>query len=266
MSAEQETVTEETLAPDLDELLRDLEEEFGVQAQTPQVDEWLVALQLGDSMTRVQAAEALGALDASSEEIVAALLAARVADSDEEVKRAAADALQAPAHLEILRQNQGLRWKLAVEAMEADRRPAHSPEFSDPGSVLYGTSQDVWLEIGVSALGGLGSTLVWLGLILWFALSGRWWFSVAILGGVLYVAGRPLYDEYLRRKCPECHRPLAGEIVQSRRTHHGEVSDFLLNSRGWRKHIHYLVHIYECRYCKKRWSGTRQVIKRERDF
>lgn len=85
-------------------LLEDLEEEYGfAQPAKPDVKQLLRDLQYGDVFgERRNAAQQLGTVEFSSAEIVRGLTNACTSDSFAEVREAAAEALDAPAHRRFL--------------------------------------------------------------------------------------------------------------------------------------------------------------------
>jgi hypothetical protein len=97
---------EELQPQDIEELLKELEEESGTQESLPQEVEGLShVLRSGTlSLTRRNVAEQLGKVGTSSPPIVRALRAAKESDPYPEVRRAAARSLRAPVHQEYLQQ------------------------------------------------------------------------------------------------------------------------------------------------------------------
>lgn len=90
---------------DIEDLLQDLEEEDRKQDLPPEaVAELLRDLQADSIDTKKAAAERLGRLDASSPEIVRALVVAKETDSVYAVRKAAGEALGASVHQEYLQQ------------------------------------------------------------------------------------------------------------------------------------------------------------------
>jgi hypothetical protein len=73
-----------------------------------------VLKQGGLAFNRKDAAEKIGKLPTSSGELVAALIQAREFDVNEEVRKTAAEALQAPAHQAVLEQDPGLEQRASV--------------------------------------------------------------------------------------------------------------------------------------------------------
>ena len=90
---------EELLPQDIEELLQELDEEYGTRESIPhEVEELFRVLQAGDLyLARRNAAEELGNVRTSSPRIVRALIAAYDSDSYPEVRRAAASAPSASA-------------------------------------------------------------------------------------------------------------------------------------------------------------------------
>ena len=115
-----------------EELVRELEEEYGTQeAPAPDVEQLLQDLQADSIDTKKAAAVQLGKLEESSLEIVEALVVAQETDAIYAVKKAAEEALRAPAHQQYLQQaieetalarRQALRQKADVDAAEMDRQ------------------------------------------------------------------------------------------------------------------------------------------------
>lgn len=89
-----------------------------------------VLRQGGLAFNRKDAAEKIGKLKSSSAELVAALIQAREFDDNDVVRAAAAEALQAPAHQSILKQDPGLEQRSAVP-------PKPRSTFSLPGALSY---------------------------------------------------------------------------------------------------------------------------------
>jgi hypothetical protein len=83
------------------------------QSLSPEIKKYIVDLQQGSSYSRRDAAHKLGELSSSNEEIVVALMIAKVLDNDWEVREVAAESLLAPVHQAIIQQCIDLPSKLA---------------------------------------------------------------------------------------------------------------------------------------------------------
>jgi tetratricopeptide (TPR) repeat protein len=99
-------LTQEFQPKDIDELLPGLEQEYGTEESLPpEVEELLHVLQSdGQYTARRDAAEKLGRVDTSSARVVRALVAAYESDPYAAVNRAAAESLRAPVHQTYLQQ------------------------------------------------------------------------------------------------------------------------------------------------------------------
>lgn len=121
---------EELRPEDIEELLRELEEDSGAQESLPrEVEELLHVLQSGSRhLDRLNAAVKLGNVDTSSPRIVRALRAAKTSDPYATVGRAAVKSLRAPVHQAYIQEHPEL-----MEATESalEQRPGadrHPPE------------------------------------------------------------------------------------------------------------------------------------------
>lgn len=187
---------EQPLSPDIDQLLQDLQPEQSFNA------------------ARISAAKRLGKLSASDLRVVKALIAATESDTSPNVRKAAAEALQAPAHQEILQRHPDLMAKvqghIAAQSRSATLAAGQpvADETADsltptlPPEIEWGRSADVspvpvtgW-RLALAAVYGLVTALV-LG-YLWYLLatntSTRYGYAALALGlavGVVvnFVAG-----------------------------------------------------------------------------
>jgi hypothetical protein len=105
---------EELQPQDIEELLQELEEEYGPQqVPSPDVEQLLQDLQPERPFgTKKEAAEQLGRLSSSNLQIASALIVAKLSDPSWAVRKLAAELLLAPAHQEVLQQHPDLE-KLA---------------------------------------------------------------------------------------------------------------------------------------------------------
>ena len=97
--------------------LRNAQVEPGVQGDRGQLQSTLVDELRSSRLSniRIHAANQLGALSESSEQVVTALMVAQASDEDPGVRAAAARALQAPANLAIKSQVPGLAAQAAAQ-------------------------------------------------------------------------------------------------------------------------------------------------------
>lgn len=104
---------------DIEDLLQELEEEYGAQESLPQeVEELLHVLQSRSRhLDRLDAAERLGNVEVSNPRIVRALIAAYESDPYAMINRAAAKSLRAPVHQAYLQQHPDL-----MQAVETARQ------------------------------------------------------------------------------------------------------------------------------------------------
>lgn len=102
---------EELQPEELEELLQELEEEYGAEeSPSPEVEALLRDLQPSRGfMLRLRAARQLGGLSSSNRQIVQALGTVAEIDHSDEVRAAAAESLRAPVHQSLLQEHPELR-------------------------------------------------------------------------------------------------------------------------------------------------------------
>lgn len=140
---------------ELEDLVQDVEEESHTEESLPpEVEELLRTLRSGGPyLDRRSAALELGNLDTSSPRILQALAVAQASDPHPDVRRAAAGSLRAPVHQETLRRHPD-----AATVKES----AHDQGPGKGGAGRGGLGQGISLVrcLGVSSVGGLAVGLV----------------------------------------------------------------------------------------------------------
>lgn len=116
---------DESTSQDLEKLLGELEDEYGAEeALAPEVEKLLEDLHPENLFAvRQRAVEQLGRLETSHPRILRALITFKEFDDSQMIRILAAEALQAPAHQELLHRQPGL-----AERIVADMAPGPVPE------------------------------------------------------------------------------------------------------------------------------------------
>jgi hypothetical protein len=169
---------------------------------SPNLKKYLNDLSAGHyEFTRREAAEKLGELSESNEEIVQALIAVESLDSEMSVRNAATRAMQSPVHQSIINQNPEMaqhaveKWQRAKTLLEQEKANGYIFEFENRRKH----------ERNRNFL-SLGSMVIFLGLIAWLETMKMAWLGLFVFFGFFCLQA---WQSWLNWRCPACDSSLS---------------------------------------------------------